>query len=55
MPTPSELIAKIGDHCPNCGKKLRLPTMENIRIAPYRSKKTPTSGLIEYQTKSQVI
>ncbi|MEM1961758.1 MAG: hypothetical protein QXY48_01575 [Sulfolobales archaeon] len=55
LPTPSELIAKIGDHCPNCGKKLRLPTMENIRIAPYRSKKTPTSGLIEYQTKSQVI
>jgi len=55
LPTPSELIAKIGDHCPNCGRKLKLPAMENIRISPYRSKKAPPSGLTEYQSKSQVI
>jgi len=40
LPTPSELMAKLGDRCPNCGKKLKIPTNNDIRVSPYRAKKS---------------
>lgn len=55
LPTPSELIAKIGDHCPNCGKKLKTPTIENIKVSPYRLKKASSSGLLTYHPKGRVV
>lgn len=55
LPTPSELIAKIGDSCPNCGKKLRIPTVESVRISPYRPRKTPTQSVLTYHPKGRIV
>mgnify|MGYP001626141884 CR=1 FL=1 len=41
LPTPSELMAKLGDSCPNCGRKLKIPSNNDIRISPYKIRKNP--------------
>ncbi|MCC6014524.1 MAG: hypothetical protein LM564_02325 [Desulfurococcaceae archaeon] len=38
LPTPSELIAKIGDTCPRCGNKLRISGLEDIKVYPFNRK-----------------
>ncbi len=43
LPTPSELIAKLGSNCPHCGKKLKTPALESIKISPHRPRRTSPS------------
>ncbi len=30
LPTPTELITKYNGRCPNCGSKLKVPTLNDI-------------------------
>ena len=46
LPTPSELMARIGDRCPRCGKKLRAPTIDDVRVSPYRVRRPPSGELL---------
>jgi DNA-directed RNA polymerase subunit RPC12/RpoP len=42
LPTPSELIAKIGDTCPRCGNKLRISGLEDVKVYPFNRKTRTT-------------
>jgi len=42
LPTPSELIAKIGDSCPKCGSRLRVSGLDDIKVHPYSRKTRAT-------------
>ncbi|MCS7098836.1 MAG: hypothetical protein RMH84_05385 [Sulfolobales archaeon] len=51
LPTPSELLARIGSRCPSCGKKLRPPTLEDIKVSPYRARKSSVSDLSVHSSR----
>ena len=37
LPTPSELADMLGYHCPRCGRRLQLPSLEDVHAVAGRA------------------